>query len=561
MTRLTILLVCFYCATVGLAQRNRPVTTPETNANVAGTVVNDLTGKPLDHVHIRLLIFAENFPTTVYGAISDTAGQFSISGVAPSTYLVILEHPGFITVPGLKNAPAASGVLTLKAGDQFLNLALRMTPRPIISGHVFNEYGDPMMNASVTAVPLGPKTMTDVFSQPSETNDRGEFRIVVPPGRYYIKASFWGSPGQVSPGSELRTDDSDEGNYVDTYYPGTTAETDGTPVEAKPGRELRDTDIRLARTPVMSISGGVVNLPEGAHSFAIELNSGPNPHRITNSETNSLFFANGKPDGKFKFGRLNPGFYRLSASCVADGKQLHSQTVELNLTNSNYEHVELVLAPGAEITGVVEWVERSAAQKSHSEKQSLKLRQISNPSPYGQLQSADIRADGTFKISDVFADRYQVLVEPLPENSFIKSVQIDGQAVPDGILDLSNGAEGSHLKVILSPNGGQLSGYVTDENRSILTAFAQVLLVSRRNPEQSDLRYSNLTSEGAYKFGGLPPGHYRLFAQDVTTRGNDVYEFIQQYWDKATVVEIKEGQNILKDLKVIDPGVGNGQPD
>ena len=544
------------CTAVGSAQSSHPVASPQSNANIAGIVVNDVTGKPLDNVHIRLVSFAENAPSAVYGAMSDTAGHFSISGIAPSNYLVMLEHSGFIAVPGHKNAPAANGVLTLKPGDQFLNLALRMTPRPIISGHVFNEYGDPMMNVSVTAVPLTPQTMTDVFSEATTTNDRGEFRIVAPPGRYHIKASSWsGAGGQ----SEIRTDGSVESNYVDTYFPGTATEHDATMVEARPGRELHDIDIHLARTPVLSISGRVVNIPDGVHSLSLELDSGPNPHRMTSGSNNVTFSNNEKLDGKFQFGHLNPGFYRLSGSCVADGKPLRSQTVEVNLTDSHYQGVELVLAPGADVTGLVEWGERPSAQKSQSEKHSVKLRPISNPFAYIQMQLADISADGTFTLPNVFADRYKVEIDPMPENSFIKEVQIDGKTVPDGLVDFSNGAEGSHLKIILSPNGGQVSGHVTDENGAILTAFAQVLLVSHQNPEQRDFRLSKVTSEGMYRFNGLPPGHYRLFAQDITTRRNDIYDTIQQYWDKATVVEIKEGQNISKDVKLISDEERNGQ--
>ena len=552
--KLSILLLCLYCTAVGSAHGSKPVTSQDTSANITGNVVNDLTGKPLAHVHIRLVGFAENFPFALYGAMSDAAGRFSIAGVPPSTYVVMLERAGFITVRGPKNGPIARGILGVKTGDRLGDITLRMTPQTIISGHVFNEYGDPLMGIGVTAVPLSPQdAVVSMNSEASATNDRGEIRLVAAPGRYYIKARYSSSTGGAP---EIRTDGTIESNYVDTFYPGGTTETDGMPIEVKPGRELRNIDISLARTPVLNISGRVVNIPDGAHTIGLELQSGPNPRRITTGNSGAMS-DNGKPDGKFQFGHLSPGFYRFSASCRANEKLLRSQTVEITLTDSNYEDVDLVLAPGSEVTGVVEWAAGTAGNKPPSEKLTVKLRQTGNPFDW-QVRPAEIDANGVFKLPDVFADRYRVEVDPMPENTFIKSVQLNGTAVPDGILDFSNGAEGTRVKIILSPNGGQISGRVTDQDGAVLTALVHVLLVPRQDAEQSDLRYSNLDSGGVYKFSGLAPGRYHLFAQGIAGSRGDFFDLIKQHWEETTVIEIKEGQTVSKDLKVIGDEEKNG---
>src|SRR5262249_19104423 len=163
-----------------------------------------------------------------------------------------------------------------------------------------------------------------------------------------------------------------------------------------------------------SISGRVLNIPEEANWISLELASGKTPHRIT-SGSSSTISGNGKLDSRFQLGHLGSGFYRLYARASMNDKPLRSQVVELNLTDSNYEDVELVLAPGSEVTGVVEWAGKSSVRKSPAEKQTLRLRQVRNPFDYMQMQPAEIGPDGTFKVTDVFADLYQVAVEPLPE--------------------------------------------------------------------------------------------------------------------------------------------------
>jgi len=223
-------------ASAAATQSGQSLPESGTKANIVGTVVNALTGKPLDQVHISLMNLSEGFPTVVYGAMSDSAGRFSIAGVQPASYLMMVTRPGFILVPGPKNSVAANGAVALKPGEQMRDLLLRMTPRPVISGHVLDEYGDPVMDAAVSAVPLKRETITAPFSEQTTTDDRGEYRIVVPPGRYYIKARL--SASSSGP-PEIRTDGTAESNYLETYYPAATSSSEGTSVEAKPGRELQ----------------------------------------------------------------------------------------------------------------------------------------------------------------------------------------------------------------------------------------------------------------------------------------------------------------------------------
>ena len=67
-------------------------------ASIDGKVINHATGQPLSGVHVRLMTgdFGNRGIDQAYGAISDKAGHFSVTGMKPGLYLVILERAGFV---------------------------------------------------------------------------------------------------------------------------------------------------------------------------------------------------------------------------------------------------------------------------------------------------------------------------------------------------------------------------------------------------------------------------------------------------------------------------------
>ena len=60
----------------------------------------------------------------------------------------------------------------------------------MLSGKVVDENGDAVQGISVKAVPVPPATEPlMIMGMPnSNTDDRGEFRIITAPGRYHVQA-------------------------------------------------------------------------------------------------------------------------------------------------------------------------------------------------------------------------------------------------------------------------------------------------------------------------------------------------------------------------------------
>src|ERR1039458_5702567 len=215
-----------------------------------------------------------------------------------------------------------------------------MTPRAVISGRVVDEAGDPLQSVGVQAVPVTPGSigaaMIPIPNLP--TDDRGEFRLVVAPGKYYVQAtlSIFRS-AQERP--EMRSDGTSEAVYGTTFYPSAIRKERGTVVEAVAGKDAGGIEIRLARQQQgLSISGVVSGLPEGPGRGYVMMRFGESAQRMSSGSTAGI-----GADGKFRFDGLQPGFYRVTAQ-NNDGKtRLMSRSTEFQLENSEIANVELVL--------------------------------------------------------------------------------------------------------------------------------------------------------------------------------------------------------------------------
>lgn len=160
---------------------------------------------------------------------------------------------------------------------------------------------------------------------------------------------------------------------------------------------------------------------------------------------------------------------------------------------------------------------------------------------------------GAFRIGGVAPAHYRVQVTSMPENAYLKSVRLDGVEAPDGKLDLSRGAQGSSLRVVVSRNGGQVSGKLLDKSGEPVGAVpVTVLLVA--DPKDIDFERSAKTvDDGTYSFQGVRPGKYRLLAFDRFLFGEDpeFQETIKKLAAAAEEIEIKEGDRKVKDLKLM----------
>lgn len=509
-----------------------------TGLEIHGIATDAVTRQPMAGAHITLVegpaIGSEREDAQGYGAISRSDGHFSIAGLKPGVYYLTAQHNGYLHLPAKK---PGNDTITLKPGEQITDAKVELTPEAVIIGHVLDENGDPVQFADV---------QTDPAAGSARTDDRGQFRLVLPPGKFYVHAVADG-PGfnQRNGVPEIRSDGAVPPVYGTTFYPGTASKDKATLIEIAPGQQMTGVDIHLVPKRSMSISGRVTG--KGSPLLAVvAFTSIRDDNR--GSSTQHTFTL---PDGSFAISGLSPGKYRLTAnSNPAGDSSLQSRPVEVNLETVDETGVTLALVQGETLSGKVEI---EGATPKLSEKLTVRLTAEPN---FGESKSGETDESGNFHVDQLFPEKLHVAVMPLPENAYIKSVRIGTAEAQDGLIDLSRGVAGASLNITVSRNGGRVEGSVIgDDGKPSPSPFTLVILAaSGAAIDDSNVR----PTQGGEKFtySGLRPGKYRLVALDPQQfmGGRGSPETLKALVATAPEFEIHENDRLTRDIKVLAAG-------
>lgn len=432
---------------------------------------------------------------------------------------------------------------------------LELTQEAIISGRVLDENGDPVQWVRVEAIRAGKSHNAGVEMGRNERPDeRGRFRMTGPPGKYYIKAS----PEHGMQGArEIRSDGLSTPLYGITYYPSAEKEEQANVVDAPAGHEIAGIEIRLARHLNLTIGGVVTGAPAGFSQNAVIFLTATSQG---NEQFESRRVAQAASDGRFAVPNLAPGHYLVSAYVQSESGPRRSRFAELQLDNADRAGISLVLMPGETLTGVIK-IEGDPAKTAPSERMTIRLEPAEDGHGFGaeQPQPANVRPDGSFQIDQVFPRKLRFRVLSLPENAYVKSVKLDDAEVRDGELDLSQGVNGARLRVTVSRNGGQLTGNVLGEDGGPLRSSLAFVCLAET---PSDLMRNSLKlvdNGSKFVYTGLHPGKYHLIAIDPGQPG-DWQTAAETLFPKAPVIEIREGDRIEKDVKVMTTEATSAKP-
>lgn len=511
--------------------------------SLAGLAIDAATGQPLPGAHLRLIPTARPRNEVVYGAMSDDKGRLSIARIPPGIYYYQGERTGYLS-PRQGSMPF--GTLRIKPGEHVTDFKLEMSPRSTVSGHVYDQYGDPVPTArvelrSVSADGPGPP----IVQLGGNTDDRGEFHLPVARGKYYVLATPQQAQTNVE---EIRTDGTVPANYGPTYYPSSPAIEGAAAVEVGAGVERAGVDIRLS---IVRAAGGITGIVTGmqeGRTPMVMVSSGEKPGQYRSSQSNSV-----SPDGRFSFHNLAPGYYRLQAFDGMPNPELCSQPVEFEASSAP-STVELRLAPGSDLSATVV-VE---GEKLPAAKRTLRLEPGAQGPMFGPLPSAPLDAEGAAPLKNVFPGKYRVNVQPLPDNAYVESVEVDGVKSEGGDIELRQGF--SKLKVKLRGDGGELSGRMLDRDGSEHAGFAMILLVPAAAKTATFRNLTGLGQDGRFRFHGVRPGRHKLIAFD-TMKNNGITDpesLLAKYGAKAEEVEIKPGDRLVHDVHAVNETTEGG---
>jgi hypothetical protein len=511
---------------------------------IEGVVVNAQTGEPVRKAQITAMREGgENASNQGPAfAVSDVSGRFSITGLEPGRYHLEIEADRFAGQAYGARRPGGNGKpLELAKGQTLRDLSLRLQPAGVITGTVRDEDGDPVLNVTVQAIPVGRVRIFQAGNQ-GETNDLGAYRIFgLAPGSYLL---------QVNPQQHPDRDESSGHTYVPTFYPGVTSAATAAPIMVQPGSETGDINVDIKPVRAVTVRGRIVNQASGGSAqggwvgLIPRTDSGAPAEQIARNFSGPRY-SNGvqDPQGNFEIRGVPAGSYWIMGT-LQDHRRQYQGRAPLEVAESDVQGVIVPVSAGASLTG---HIRVDPPKPLNYASLSVSLTPEDGTMGGGGAQA---KADGGFAIQDVSAGSYRINVAGFPEEYYVKSAKLGGADVLEAGLNVDSASPGL-FDIVLSPQGGSIAGAVFHDHQP---ASATVFLVP--NPprrDRQDLYSMKATkSDGTFTLLGLPPGDFKLFAfEDAEPELFSDASLLQPYEAKGEAVHIEDGSSQSVQLELI----------
>jgi hypothetical protein len=507
----------------------------ENLAAIEGHAVNAASGEPIHKAVVRLSLRGANRVAAIIGS-TDAGGKFHFKGVAPGEYDLSAERNGFLSA-------SYDSVLSVKAGDDFKDITLKLLPAAIISGRVIDEDGDPVPGAEVTLLYrenfLGQNKIQR--RAPRSTDYRGEFYIDgLEPGRYFVSADH---NRDSQPSNEDRVVDSRGdtvlSRYALTYYPNVLLINDASQVEVVSGQEAGGIEIRLRRSKTYRIAGRIVGF-EHVPAAGLDLIA-------YQPRTGESYAAKLSANGDFSVQCLLPGGYQLSL--VEPGKGTVG-TTQVEITDADRTEVTINphLPSRVKLRIVVEGREPTPLPV---------LIGFLRKTPVDTSTSC-ILEDGICAFRDIEPGTYILGIRG-PAHSYIKMVRAGSRTFSRRAIEVPEGDLA--LEVVLSDVTGQIEGEVLADGEGTRGdkteqrwSSTEVALVPVTAPDELfDIPHTtSLDQYGHFSFHDVQPGKYRLYAEEQI----GIYRwsnpnFVREMESMGTEVEVREKDELRLQLNQI----------
>jgi hypothetical protein len=520
------------------------------SATVGGQVFRLDTGEPLKKAQISL----QSHSGDAFSAfrLTDEQGHFLVENVPPGHYDLQVSRNGFVDAEyGQKKIGAPGAILTLSAGQHISDLVFKLARAASISGHVFDEDGEPIAHAEVIAYRAAHQSGREerTSDQPISTNDLGEFRIFdLPPGRYFVAVNY-------RIGSTEERERFNPG-YLPTYYPNTTDAAKAAAITVNPGDEIRSIDFMMRPGHLATVSGRVINTVLGASPTGSgSVNLYPRSAGLSGA-AQDLYSLFPFKDGHFSIANVPPGSYYLQADWFdRDTKEHHRARRALDVGSADIDGIALTITRGTDIPGRIIWEGSPSADP-------LDLFVLLRPIEEGELGSPPpaVKSDGSFVFKSVPEGSYRPIVTTRGPgaNFFLKAARYGTASLSDSGFAVPSGADIS-LELTLSSRAAQLYGVVLNSD-SLPASGAKVVLIPDPTRREVKERYKFATTDqnGKFSIQGITPGEYKLFCWDFVAvsewSDGDWFDptWLKPFEPKGETIHLEESDNKSVSLTLID---------
>ena len=530
------LLVVLALFALQLETRQSPAHSPPPpatgTARIQGRIVNADTGTA-----VRMAIVTLISPDTAgRTTTADADGRFEFLDLPAGRFTIRVVKAGFVTTTFGQSA-ANAGAIALQDAQRLDRADLRLPRGGVITGRVFDAFGDPVAEAGVNAYRaeyIQPGVRRLSAGRGVQTNDLGEFRIYgLAPGKYYVGATL--RPGQPAPdalGAPSRIVASSHGAAT-TFFPGTATASDARMLTVEAGKETPSVDIGLLTVPLARVSGAVADSRGRPNTGVIVW---LNPARADGAviPTGGAFdVIEVDAAGRFTLPGIPPGSYRLDVQpksrleamgrSGSSGVGMSGSTaveefasVPITVSGENIDSLMVQTSAGVRMTGRLV-VEGSPLPPGALAKTTVSVYPVlQSTGVSGMLLSASsrIQPDGSFEVRGVTGTRL-VRVSGLPAGAALKSVRAHGLDVTDDGLEIGQ-ADVSDVEVMVTTAPANIAGTVTDSAGKPERDYVVVIFPDDRRrwtaPMNRFVHLARPGGDGAFTVPALPAGNYLAVA-------------------------------------------------
>lgn len=470
------------------------------SCSVGGVVLDTQTGGLVVGAHVYLR--APGQSATVQ-TVSDKAGRFCLAALR-GQYRLSVEARGYVPSEYGARKIGAPGT-TLSVGTETLDLQVRLDRAGVIEGHVLDAddaaVSGVKMQALQEEVPGKGKWSPMVEAM---TDKSGHYVLTdLIPGQYVVGAICRPNICRIS--RDRNAHQSGNGVYANTYYPNARDILSAVPIQVVAGQDAEQVNISLNPIIAFRIKGDVLMQPLTTDDRPVLTLVPRNTVEIFSGLRKTSVLDNG---GTFEISDVVPGSYTL----FADQKAAFAEQT-IDVTDRDVD-VTLAMTPNLNLVGsvVADGGERIALNRLVVFIQSVQAMTV--------LSSAKVNEKGKFRFLNLRPNTYTIRVIGLPSDWYLRSIETTtGNFEPDSPVELSANASAGELTIRLKPNGGQVTGAVTDSDQKPIVAATVALI--RESAGQWETKRTTITDEyGRFLLRGIPPGEYRVFASDAPVPGS-----------------------------------------
>jgi hypothetical protein len=547
---------------------------------ISGRVVTADTGRPVKRA--RVLVTAAELPQG-RATLTDDSGAFEITALPAGRYSLNASKTGFIALSYGQRRPLQAGTpLQLAEGQQLKGVELRLPRGGAISGHIFDEDGEPMPGAAVRLMRYeylqGDRRLVPVGAD--QTDDRGLYRIWgLNPGEYYVSAigrspnpgrgpgagrmgggpaggavmaeALAGAAGNVVmfPG-QADSQDAPVG-YAPTYYPGATSIAEARPVALGLSAEALNIDFGVQLVRTARVGGRVVN-PDGTASSTGNVTLAPDGAQVAAGPMGTSYAARIQWDGAFTIANVPPGRYTLRAR-GDDGDAPAFGILPLTVAGDDVGGVNVVLAAGATLSGTVTF--EPGRQAVPADLSQIRVTApAADGSAFGRTPEARVDQEGKFTLEGVPPGSHLVRSNGAPRGWMLKAAVVDGRDVVDVSLEIRSGQKITGVSLVFSDKLSEVGGLVTDDQGVPVTDFTVLAFPTDPatwRPQSRRIMTSRPDQTGRFQIRGLPPGEYYLATVDPAEQG-EWFEpaFLDEQRTGAVRMTLSEGDVKTQDFKI-----------